>query len=131
LPNVSYLDPKFAGEEDGTSADDHPLADIRAGDAFLSQVFTPWPRDRAGTRPCSSSTTTSGAASSTMSHHAASHREWSSAPTPPMAWTVNSTHTERCCPGSACRIEGRQAAVNHTFYDHTSVLKLIEWRWGL
>jgi phospholipase C len=29
------------------------------------------------------------------------------------------------------RIEGRQAAVNHTFYDHTSVLKLIEWRWGL
>jgi phospholipase C len=39
LPNVSYLDPKFAGEATGTSADDHPLADIRAGDAFLSQVF--------------------------------------------------------------------------------------------
>ena len=27
------------GEGDGTSTDDHPLADIRAGDAFLSQVF--------------------------------------------------------------------------------------------
>ena len=39
LPNVSYLDPKFVGEGTGTSADDHPLADIRAGDAFLSQVF--------------------------------------------------------------------------------------------
>jgi phospholipase C len=39
LPNVSYVDPKFAGEATGTSADDHPLADIRAGDAFLSQVF--------------------------------------------------------------------------------------------
>ena len=39
LPNVSYLDPKFFGEGTGTSADDHPLADIRAGDAFLSQVF--------------------------------------------------------------------------------------------
>ena len=39
LPNVSYVDPRFIGEDDGTSADDHPLADIRAGDAFLSQVF--------------------------------------------------------------------------------------------
>ena len=29
------------------------------------------------------------------------------------------------------RIGGTQAAVNHNFYDHTSVLKLIEWRWGL
>ena len=36
---MSYLDPKFVGEATGTSADDHPLADIRAGDAFLSQVF--------------------------------------------------------------------------------------------
>ncbi len=39
LPNVSYVDPRFLGEDDGTSGDDHPLADIRAGDAFLSQVF--------------------------------------------------------------------------------------------
>ena len=30
------------------------------------------------------------------------------------------------------RIDQRkQAAVTHNFYDHTSVLKLIEWRWGL
>ncbi len=29
------------------------------------------------------------------------------------------------------RIGGKQAAVNHNFYDHTSMLKLIEWRWGL
>jgi phospholipase C len=29
------------------------------------------------------------------------------------------------------RVGGKQAAVNHNFYDHTSVLKMIEWRWGL
>src|SRR6202044_73702 len=29
------------------------------------------------------------------------------------------------------RVGATKAAVNHNFYDHTSVLKLIEWRWGL
>ncbi|MHB1855241.1 MAG: alkaline phosphatase family protein [Acidimicrobiales bacterium] len=39
LPNVSYLDPRFEDEGSGTSGDDHPHADIRAGDAFLAQAF--------------------------------------------------------------------------------------------
>ena len=39
LPNVSFVDPSFLGEGAGTSNDDHPLADLRAGDAFLSQLF--------------------------------------------------------------------------------------------
>jgi hypothetical protein len=28
-------------------------------------------------------------------------------------------------------VGGAQAAVTHDFFDHTSVLKLIQWRWGL
>ena len=39
LPNVSYLDPRFEDEGTGSSGDDHPHADIRAGDAFLAEVF--------------------------------------------------------------------------------------------
>ncbi|HVA06107.1 MAG TPA: alkaline phosphatase family protein, partial [Acidimicrobiales bacterium] len=39
LPNVSFVDPRFLDEGSGTSGDDHPLADIRAGDAFLSEIF--------------------------------------------------------------------------------------------
>ena len=39
LPNVSYVDPRFEDEGTGTSGDDHPHADIRAGDSFLSQAF--------------------------------------------------------------------------------------------
>jgi phospholipase C len=39
LPAVSFLDPRFLNEALGTSLDDHPHADIRAGDAFLSEAF--------------------------------------------------------------------------------------------
>jgi phospholipase C len=39
LPAVSFVEPRFAGEEEGISGDDHPHADIRAGDAFLSETF--------------------------------------------------------------------------------------------
>ncbi|HEX9039482.1 MAG TPA: alkaline phosphatase family protein, partial [Trebonia sp.] len=50
LPAVSFLDPRFQDEDSGTSADDHPHADIRAGQYFLSQVYRAvttspqWPR---------------------------------------------------------------------------------------
>jgi phospholipase C len=39
LPKVAFVEPRFAGEEQGISNDDHPHADIRAGDAFLAEAF--------------------------------------------------------------------------------------------
>ncbi len=36
LPNVTFLDPKFVGPE---QCDDHPLADIRRGQAFTRDTF--------------------------------------------------------------------------------------------
>ncbi len=39
LPAVSFVDPRFLDEEGGRSNDDHPLADIRAGQAFLNSVY--------------------------------------------------------------------------------------------
>jgi phospholipase C len=42
LPSVSFVDPFFGasiGEGLGISADDHPQADIRNGQAFLNQVY--------------------------------------------------------------------------------------------
>jgi len=39
LPNVSFVDPAFDTEGNGTSADDHPLADIRLGERFISDVY--------------------------------------------------------------------------------------------
>ncbi|HVT37403.1 MAG TPA: alkaline phosphatase family protein, partial [Nevskiaceae bacterium] len=42
LPDVSFVDPAFGfsvGEGPGLSRDDHPHADVRDGQAFLSQVY--------------------------------------------------------------------------------------------
>jgi phospholipase C len=39
LPSFCMVDPRFAGELQGLSADDHPHADIRDGQAFLNQVY--------------------------------------------------------------------------------------------
>ena len=39
MPNVSYIDPRFGGEEQGTSNDDHPHADIRSGQDFLNRIY--------------------------------------------------------------------------------------------
>jgi phospholipase C len=38
LPQFSYLDPFFLGEDQGGSNDDHPHADIHRGQAFVSSV---------------------------------------------------------------------------------------------
>jgi phospholipase C len=39
LPNVSFVDPAFNVEDTGTSADDHPLADIRLGERFIADAY--------------------------------------------------------------------------------------------
>lgn len=40
LPAVSYVEPRFLGENpQGISNDDHPVADVRDGQAFLNQVY--------------------------------------------------------------------------------------------
>jgi len=39
LPNVSFVDPAFDNEGTGTSADDHPLADIRLGERFIADTY--------------------------------------------------------------------------------------------
>jgi phospholipase C len=39
LPNVSFVDPAFDTEGNGTSADDHPLADVRLGERFIADAY--------------------------------------------------------------------------------------------
>jgi phospholipase C len=38
LPAVSFVDPSFNGEDQGTSGDEHPLADVRVGQAFMADI---------------------------------------------------------------------------------------------
>jgi hypothetical protein len=49
LLNVSFVDPAFDTEGNGTSADDHPLADVRLCGRFIADTYH-------GTRPLIEST---------------------------------------------------------------------------
>ena len=121
LPAVSFVDPKFLDEGSGTSADDHPHADIRAGQYFVNQVYEAVASGPCGRAPRWSSTTTSGAASSNVEPDTAPD------PRPDLDTGLRGFRT----PCLLMSPRGRRRYVSHGVYDHTSVLKMIEWRWTL
>jgi phospholipase C len=126
LPHVAFVEPRFLGAENGTSNDDHPYADIRNGQAFLYRVYK--------------AVTTSPAWSSTLL--CINYDEWGgffdhlpppSAPIPSADQAAGNTDG-LCGFRVPCLLIGpwaRRGFVPDTVYDHTSILKLIEWRWGL
>ncbi len=126
LPQVSFVDLRFEDENSGTSGDDHPHADIRNGAAFLASVYN---------------AVTQGAAwGSTLL--ILSFDEWggsfdhvrpTAAPIPPADSAAGNTDGLRGFRVPALLISpwSPRRQVAHTLYDHTSVLTLIEWRWGL
>ncbi len=126
LPQVSYVDPRFLDESSGTSGDDHPHADIRNGEAFLNTVYQ--------------AVTTS----PNWPHTALviNYDEWggffdhvapAAAPIPPADQAAGNTDGLRGfrVPSLLISPWSRRGSVSHTLFDHTSVLKMIEWRWGL
>jgi phospholipase C len=120
LPAVSFIDPRFLDEASGTSSDDHPHADIRAGEAFLAQVYA--------------AVTSSPNWAKTML--VINFDEWGGfydhvAPT--TAPDVSSQTALRGfrVPALVISPRARRGAVAHGTYDHTSILRAIEWRWGL
>jgi phospholipase C len=122
LPAVSFLDPKFLDEGTGTSADDHPHADIRAGQSFLDQVY------RAVTAGPGWKNTVL----------VINYDEWGGffdhvAPAVAPDATPDAGTGRRGFRTPALMISprARRHHVSHNVYDHTSVLKMIEWRWGL
>lgn len=126
LPQVSYVDPRFLDESSGTSGDDHPHADIRNGEAFLNTIYH--------------AVTTS----SNWRHTALiiNYDEWggfydhvapTAAPIPPADQAAGNKDGLRGfrVPSLLISPWSRRGSVSHTLFDHTSVLKMIEWRWGL
>jgi phospholipase C len=132
LPAVSFLDPRFTILDDGFGNDDHPHADLRAGEAFLGQVYRAltsgpgWPNTLL----------------------VVNRDEWGGfydTVAPPRVIAPNDIDTD-LVEGKAllgCRVpvvlvspftQGTNPAtprVDSSLYDHTSVLKLIEWRYNL
>jgi phospholipase C len=120
LPEVAFVDPPFYGEESGGSADDHPHGDIRAGESWLYQTYR--------------AVTTGPDWKHTVL--VINFDEWggffdhvppSEAPDVDPALALRGFRVP-CVIVSPFSAPG---AVDHGVYDHTSVLKMIEWRWGL
>ena len=125
LPQVSYVDPRFIDEASGTSNDDHPHADIRNGEAFLNQVYT--------------AVTNSPAWQNTVL--IITFDEWGGffdhvappvGPIPPADAALRSDgRLGFRVPALIISPFARRQYVARRQFDHTSVLKLIEWRWSL
>jgi phospholipase C len=131
LPAVSFVDPRYTILDDGTGNDDHPHADIREGDLFLYQTF-----EAVAHGPKWTNTV-----------FIVNFDEWGGFfehVAPPRATAPNNVDPD-LVDGKAllgCRVPTAVASpfsrgsscdprVSTLVFDHTSVLKLIEWRWGL
>jgi phospholipase C len=131
LPAVSFVDPRFTILDDGEGNDDHPHANVEAGEAFLSQIYH-------------AVTSGPGWKNTVL---IINRDEWGGffdTVTPPRVIAPNDLDTD-LVDGNAllgCRVptlvispwtRGNTATprINSGLYDHTSVLKLIEWRYNL
>jgi phospholipase C len=131
LPAVSFVDPRYTVLDDGTGNDDHPHADIRAGDAFLAEAF-----HAAATGPGWPNTVL-----------IVNFDEWGGffdRVAPPRAAAPNAIDPDivggrtllgfrvpTVVASPFTRGTADNPQVNSLLFDHTSVLKLIEWRWKL
>ncbi len=120
LPAVSFIDPRFEDEASGTSGDDHPHADIRVGEGFLNQVYDAVRRSPNWERTVL----------------VINFDEWGGffdhVP-PGRAPDVSKQTALRGFRVPALVISplARRGRVASRTYDHTSILRMIEWRWGL
>jgi phospholipase C len=126
LPHFSVVEPRFLGESQGLSNDDHPFADIRNGEAFLNAVYA--------------AVTSSPVWESTVL--IINFDEWggffehvapTAAPIPPADRAAGDQDGLRGFRVPCVLVSpwSRRGYVASGTFDHTSVLNMIEWRWNL
>jgi len=129
LPAYSYVDPGFIGEDEGTSNDDHPHADIRRGQNLIGRVVK--------------AITQSPAWSSTVL--IISYDEWGGffdhVRPPRFPDDVTTTGNDPAHPDhsqAGFRVPtyivspfARRGVVAHTPLEHSAILKFVEWRYSL
>jgi phospholipase C len=126
LPAVSFVDPGFAGEATGTTNDDHPFNDIRNRQVFLDSLYR-------------AVTTGPGWAKTVF---VINYDEWGGffdhVPPPPSPVTPDDQKLGYTDGLRGFRVPcivvspwSQHADASRTVFDHTSILKLIEWRYDL
>ncbi len=126
LPAYCQVDPRFLDETSGTSVDDHPHADLRNGQAYLNTIYN--------------AVRSSPAWSSTVM--VLVYDDWGGFfdhVVPP----VGAIGPAEIAAGYTDGLRGfrvpcvvispfaRAGVVNHELFDHASILKMVEWRFGL
>ncbi len=120
LPDVCFVDPRFENEESGLSNDDHPHADIRAGEDFMNQVY-----DAVRNGPGWDGTVL-----------VITYDEWGGFfDHVPPGHAADVSHKTSLrgfrVPTVVISPFARRGFVSHQTFDHTSILRMIEWRFGL
>lgn len=126
LPPVSFVEPRFLGASLGISNDDHPHADIRNGQVFQNLIYS--------------------AVTSSPEWHRTLlvfvYDEWGGffdhvpptfAPVPAAPLTGDGTDGLRGFRVPCLLVSpfAPRETVSHVAFDHTSILRFIEWRWRL
>ena len=125
LPQVSFVDPSFLGELQGVSNDDHPHADIRNGEYFMNTIYQ-------------AVTSSPNWANTAL---VINFDEWGGffehvapmgAPIPAADAALGSDGLRGFrVPAVVISPWSPRKKIASNLYDHTSILKMIEWRWGL
>jgi phospholipase C len=126
LPALSFVDPSFNGEDQGTSGDEHPHGDVRVGQAFISDVvhaFIESPQYRRGALFIV-------------------YDEWGGFfdhVVPPRVPDLRASSSEANdfgqmgfrVPATVVSPFARRGHVDHSVYGFESILKMIRYRYGL
>jgi phospholipase C len=126
LPEVSFVEPRFLESSTGLSSDDHPHADVRDGQVFQNAIYA--------------AVTNSPSWHSTMLVFI--YDEWGGffdhvappiAPTSPIDQAAGNLDGRLGfrVPAIIVAPFAQRNTVASTTFDHTSVLRFIEWRWKL
>jgi phospholipase C len=123
LPHVSFVEPRFLEESTGISNDDHPHADIRNGQAFLNTVYEAVVSSPAFARTVLVIT----------------YDEWGGffdhVPPPSAPFGDGAIGNDGLLgfrvPSLVVAPFARKRFVSSAVLDHTSILRMIEWRWSL
>src|SRR5581483_7925801 len=127
LPSYSYIDPLFLGEGQGGSNDDHPHADIRRGQALVGSIVNALIQGPAWEKTLMVLTYDEWGG---FFDHVVPPRRPDLGPLSIGARTYDRTQTGFRVPAFLISPYARPG-VAHTLFDHGSIPRLAEWRWGL
>lgn len=128
LPQVSVIDPWFTGPE-GIANDDHPLADIRLGQTFLSDIVDAFVRSPVYRKGALIITYDEGGG---FWDHVAPPRVGDDRGTPRDPGGLDDfSQTGFRIPSTIISPWTRGSGVDHTVYEHASFMRFVSDNWGL